>query len=105
MAGSLIKYVKRAAHVYKLHTLPSTPLIQPNISPPNNVQLAQKEDRIALAVQAFKEGYFSSLCTAAQTYDIPESILQGRVKGVVTRYDLRSVNSKLTATEESILVQ
>jgi hypothetical protein len=75
------------------------------MSPPNNVQLAQKEDRIALAVQAFKQGHFSSLRVAAQTYDIPESTLRGRVKGVVARRDLRSVNSKLTATEESTLVQ
>jgi hypothetical protein len=41
---------KRAAHVCQLRTFHQHPLIQLNMSPPNNVQLAQKEDRIALAI-------------------------------------------------------
>jgi hypothetical protein len=82
----------------------STPLIQPNMSLPNNAQLAQKEGRMALAVQSYREKRFSSLCKAARAYDIPESILQGRVKGVTIRRDSVPCNRKLTTSEESTLV-
>jgi hypothetical protein len=42
---------------------------------PNNVQLAQKEGRITLTVQAFKDGYFLSKRAYINVYDIPESTL------------------------------
>ncbi|KIN04358.1 hypothetical protein OIDMADRAFT_115394 [Oidiodendron maius Zn] len=54
------------------------------MAPPNNPQLAQKEGRIALAVQAFKRGQFSSLCAAVYIYDVPESTLRRHVKGTNT---------------------
>ena len=53
----------------------STPLNQANIAPPHNAQLAQKEGRIALAIQALKRGQVSSVNTAVKMYDITESIL------------------------------
>lgn len=83
----------------------STPLNQANMSPPNNAQLAQKEGRIALAVQSYKEGHISSLRAAAQMYDVPESTLRGRVKGVPARRDSVPINRKLTTSEESTLVE
>ena len=52
------------------------------MAPPNSVQLAQKEGRIALAVQAFKQGHISSVRATAKMYDIPESTLWGHVKGI-----------------------
>ena len=54
------------------------------MAPPNTTQLAQKEGRIVLAAQAFKQGHFRSLRAAACTYDVPESTLRGRVKGVIS---------------------
>ena len=69
--------------ISELRTPLSIPLIQTNMTLPNSLQLAQKEGRIALAVQAYKEGRISSLYTAAQSYDIPESILRGCIKGII----------------------
>jgi predicted HTH domain antitoxin len=42
---------------------------------PNSVQLAQKEGRIALVVQAFKQGHISSVYTTAKMYNIPKLTL------------------------------
>ena len=92
-------------HVCEWRTEPSTPLIHTNIALPNNPQLAQKEGRIALALQVFKQGQFSSLRTAIYIYDIPESILRRYIKGINTRYDSILVNRKLTTTEELILIE
>ena len=89
----------RAAHLL------STPLNQANMSPPNNPQLVQKEGRITLAVQSFRQGRFSSLRAAARAYDVPESTLRSRVKGVTTRRDSVPNSRKLTTTEESTLLE
>ena len=89
----------RAAH---FPTLPPIPI---NMPPPNNLQLGQKEGQIALAVQAYNQGYFSSQRAAASAYDVPESTLRSRVKGIRTRCDSEPRNRKLTTTEESTLVQ
>jgi hypothetical protein len=72
---------------------------------PHNTQLAQKEGRIALALQAFKRGQFSSVYTAAKAYDIPESTPRGRVNSIDTRRDSVSINRKLTPIEESTLIK
>jgi hypothetical protein len=89
----------RAAHS------PSTPLNQANMAPPHNAQLAQKEGRIALAIQALKRGQFSSVYAAAKTYDVAESTLRGRVNGIDARCDSIPVNRKLNTTEESTLIE
>jgi hypothetical protein len=39
---------------------------------------------MALALQAYKQGQFSSLRATTGAYDVPESTLQTRVKGVRT---------------------
>jgi hypothetical protein len=72
---------------------------------PNSVQLAQKEGRIALAIQAFKQGHISSLRATAKAYDVPESTLRDRVKGIPARRDTVPNNRKLTTTEESTLIK
>jgi hypothetical protein len=69
-----------------------------------SLQLTHKEGRIALALQAYKEGHFSSQRAAANAYDIPESTFRSRVKGVPARRDSQPTNRKLTNTEESTLV-
>jgi hypothetical protein len=75
------------------------------MSPPNNLQLAQKEGRVALAVQAFKQDQFSSLRAAANMFDIPEPTLRRRVKGINARRDSIPINRKLTTTEELTLIE
>jgi hypothetical protein len=75
------------------------------MSPPNNLQLAQREGRVALAVQAFKQGQFSSLRAAANMFDIPEPTLRRRVKGIIARRDSTPINQKLTTIEESTLIK
>jgi hypothetical protein len=75
------------------------------MAPLNCDQLAQKEGRIALAMQAFKQGHISSLRAAAKAYDVPETTLRGRVKGICAQRDTVPINWKLTTTEESTLVE
>ena len=60
---------------------------------------------MALALQAYKQGHFSSRRAAADAYDVSESTLRSRDKGVCTRRDSVPKNRKLTTIEESTLVQ
>ena len=83
---------------------PSIPLNQANMALLCNAQLAQKEGRIALVIQALKRGQVSSMNTAIKMYDIAESILRGYIKGINVRYDSIPINQKLTTIEESILI-
>lgn len=74
------------------------------MSQPTSTQLASKEGRMALANNSYKSGYFTSVREAAITYDIPKSTFQTRLQGRPSRQEYRSVNCKLTDTEESVLV-
>ena len=74
------------------------------MSQPTTVQLASKEGRMALAIDSYKSGYFTSIRSAANTYDVSESTLRTRLKGRPSRQEYRSVNHNLTETEELILV-
>jgi hypothetical protein len=65
----------------------------------------QTEGRIALALQAYQQGRFSSLRAVARTYDVPRSTLIRRIKGTPLRSISMSANLKLTQTEETTLVQ
>jgi hypothetical protein len=75
------------------------------MAPPNNTQLDQKEGRIALAVQAFRNGQLPSLRATARLFGVPESTLRSRVKGVSARRDSLPNYRKLTTTEEITLVE
>jgi hypothetical protein len=75
------------------------------MAPPINTQLIQQEGRIALAMQALKQGHFTSVRDAAKSFDVANSTLLRRVKGRPMQYNRRSPNCKLTATEETTLVQ
>ena len=72
---------------------------------PQHTQLSQKEGRIALAIQAFKQGYFSSLKAAYIAYNAPYLIIRDRVYRCVPRPDSRPKNLKLTPIEELTLIQ
>jgi helix-turn-helix, Psq domain len=41
--------------------------------PLTKAQLVQQEGRIALALEALKQGYFTSARAAAKAYDVPRS--------------------------------
>jgi len=71
---------------------------------PTSAQLASKEGRIALAINSYKSGDFTSIQSAADTYDIPESTLRTRLKGRPSWQEYRSINHNLTDTEELVLV-
>src|SRR5450432_827129 len=73
--------------------------------PPNSTSSVQREGRIALAIEALKQGYFTSLKAAARSYDVPYTTLYDRVHNRPARRDARPTNCKLTTTEELTLVQ
>jgi hypothetical protein len=75
------------------------------MAPPQSSQSGQNEGRVALAIQAFKQGQFSNLEAAATTYGAPYSTVRDRVSGRVARSNSRPTNLKLSSTEESTLVQ
>jgi hypothetical protein len=72
--------------------------------PQRSHQLVQNEGRIQLAIQAFKSRQFKSLAAAATAYDVAYSTAYDRMKGRVARVDSRATTTKLTTTEESVLV-
>ena len=74
------------------------------MSQPTGAQLASKEGRIALAINSYKSGDFTSIREAAATYDIPRSTLRTRLYRTLPHHEIRSVNLKLTDTEELTLV-
>lgn len=67
--------------------------------------MSQKEGRIALAIEAFQQGHFTSLKAACTSYDVPYSTVRDRVNGRVSRRDSRPSNMKLTQLEESMLIE
>ena len=75
------------------------------MAPPQRTQSSQKEGRITLVIQAFKQGYFSSLKAAYIAYNTPYSTIRDRVHRRVPRPDLRPKNLKLTPIEELMLIQ
>ena len=59
---------------------------------------------MALAINSYKSGHSTSQRNAAITYDVPKSTFQTRLQGRPSRQEYRSVNHKLTKTEELTLV-
>ena len=74
------------------------------MSQPTRAQLASKEGRMALALNSYKSGYFTSQRDAATTYEVSKTTLRARLAGRVSQQEYRSVNHKLTDTEELTLV-
>jgi hypothetical protein len=71
----------------------------------NTTQSVQQEGRIALALDALKQGHFTSFRGAAQSYDVQSKTLSRRFRGQLPRCDTRPSNCKLTEMEESTLVE
>jgi hypothetical protein len=70
-----------------------------------DVQSTNKEGQIALALQAYKDGHFTSWRAAADAYDVAESTLWYRVKGGHARKGLQAINTKLSTLEEAALIK
>ncbi|KAM4059765.1 helix-turn-helix, psq domain-containing protein [Hirsutella rhossiliensis] len=68
-------------------------------------QSVPREERVLLAVRAYQQGQFESTRKAAAAYDVPQSTVSDRLRGVIRRRDAQVNNLKLTATEETALVQ
>ena len=71
----------------------------------NTTQSMQREGRIALALDALKQGHFTSFRGAAQSYDVEWKTLSRRFCGQLPQCDTRPSNRKLTEIEESTLVE
>ena len=63
------------------------------------------EERLSLALAAYKSGQIKSLRKAAITYDVGYTTLNDRYHGRQSRRDYRPMTSKLTYTEELVLIQ
>lgn len=63
----------------------------------------EKEGRILLAIQAFKNQEFSNISTTARTFNVPRSTLRDRLSGIQQRATSRANLTKLTAIEEESL--
>jgi hypothetical protein len=67
--------------------------------------ITNKEGRIELALQAYKDGQFRSLRRAADAFNIPQRSLTRRYNGTLARADCQPNCQKLTATEEQTIVR
>ena len=68
-------------------------------------QLAHKEGRIALALQAYRDGHFTGLREAANAYDILYSTFRYRVQEGRAKKGLRAVNAKLLVSEKKAFIK
>ena len=62
-------------------------------------QSLSSEERVLLAVEAFRQGQFQSANKAAQAHEVPQSTVSDRLR------DAQINNRKLTPAEEASLVQ
>ena len=62
-----------------------------------------REERINLALEAYKKGFFPSRNAAAKAYDVPLSTFKSRVNGTTCRKESVANGQKLTPTEEKTL--
>jgi hypothetical protein len=68
------------------------------------IQLS-KEGRISLAVASFQNNPYQIKRTLAAAFDVPESTLQTRLRGILPQYKTTLVNVKISPLEEQSLVQ
>ena len=63
-----------------------------------------KEDRIQLALNAFKNGQFKTKKSASLAFDVPEATLHCWLQGVASHSEKAANCQKLSNTEESTLL-
>jgi len=74
------------------------------MAPQQRAQLLQKEGRLSLASISFSRNPSQSLRALARSFDVPESTLRTRLKGIHARHENPSKNRKLHLYEEQALV-
>ena len=62
-----------------------------------------KEERVQLALKAFKDGQFETKKAASLAFDVPETTLRRRIQGIASRSKRAYNGLKLSSTEESTL--
>ena len=72
---------------------------------PQQQEALFREGRLALAVQAYKQGQIPTLLAAANTYDVPRSTAQLRIKGIQPKRGSVALNRRLTTVQEESLKQ
>jgi len=77
----------------------------PPIRTQSSLKSANQGGRILLALSDIKNGSIASLRAAARLYNIPESTLRSRAKGILSRVDIRPNGHKLTQLEEDSLTE
>jgi hypothetical protein len=68
------------------------------------IQLS-KEGRMSLAVASFQNNPYQTKRTLAAAFDVPESTLRTRLRGILPRHETTPVNVKMSPLEEQSLVQ
>ena len=63
-----------------------------------------KEERVQLALSAFKNGQYKTKKAASLAFDVPETTLRRRLQGTTSRMQTTSNCRKLSNTEESTLL-
>ena len=75
------------------------------MSQPQNALSSNQEGRVELALQAYRDGQFRSLRSAAKAFDVPRRTLTQRFNETTNRVDSRNGRLKLTSTKEQTIVQ
>jgi hypothetical protein len=73
--------------------------------PPTRRERLFQEGRIALAIQANKQGSVRSVRVAAESFDVPRTTLRRRSNGTKAKLGTPSSQRRLTPIEEEVLVQ
>ncbi|EFQ94160.1 hypothetical protein PTT_08258 [Pyrenophora teres f. teres 0-1] len=68
-------------------------------------EVTSREGRLSLAIVSYQNKPCQSIRALARAYNVPESTLRTRLRGVHPRSEIVSVNRKLLTTEEQSLVQ
>jgi hypothetical protein len=64
-----------------------------------------KEGRMSLAIISFQNNPYQTKRALASAFDVPESTLRTRLRGVLARHETTPVNVKMSPVEEQSLVQ
>jgi hypothetical protein len=75
------------------------------MAPPHVDNSLQKEGRIYLAIHSLYKNQIPSHQRAAPTYNVSETILRDRQKGIPPKRETRAKNRKLLKAEEQELIQ
>ncbi|KKA16978.1 hypothetical protein T310_9415, partial [Rasamsonia emersonii CBS 393.64] len=75
------------------------------LSPPLSKMPLSQENRIQMAIAAYKNQKVKSILKAAEIFGVPEATLRARLKGRQPRAETRANGHRLKAIEEETLIQ